>query len=68
MLSFFAGTLFFLAGALNLFVGIHAHRSTSSGLGAMFVCVGSLWIAIGARSRRAARMLDSHTGLQQGER
>ena len=54
-MAFVASGLFYLAGVLEITVSLHSRQSASLGIGAMFVCIGSLWLAIGAKYKKQAR-------------
>ena len=51
-MAFIAAGLFYLAGVLEMATSLHSRQNASMGLGAMFVCIGSLWVVIGAKYKK----------------
>jgi uncharacterized membrane protein HdeD (DUF308 family) len=50
--AFWAGALFALAGLLEMTTGFRSHGGIGVPLGVMFLCVGMLWIGIGAKWKK----------------
>jgi uncharacterized membrane protein HdeD (DUF308 family) len=50
VLAFVAAGLFCLAGIIGFWTA--ARHGQSASIGAMFVCVGSLWVAIGVKFKK----------------
>jgi hypothetical protein len=52
VLAFVAAGLFYLAGIINMWTAQHV---TSASIGAMFVCIGSLWVVIGLKYKKEGK-------------
>jgi succinate-acetate transporter protein len=57
--SFLAGAMFFLAGTVDCVAGMHYARTETFSVGVLFLALGALWLALGERARREARVLES---------
>jgi drug/metabolite transporter superfamily protein YnfA len=59
-MAFLAGLLFALAGFVEIVIGLAGHGSVYAvalPLGGMFVVIGMMWIAIGAKWKKDAERL-----------
>jgi hypothetical protein len=53
-MAFIAAGLFYLAGVLEIATVLHSRQTVSMSVGAMFICIGSLWMVIGAKYKKEA--------------
>ena len=54
-MAFIAAGLFYLAGVLEMATALHSRWTVSMSVGAMFVCIGSMWLVIGAKYKKEDR-------------
>jgi hypothetical protein len=56
VMAFVAAALFYLAGFIEFATGLlFSRHATSLAIGALFVCIGSLWMVIGAKYKKEAQ-------------
>ena len=51
-MAFMAAGLFYLAGVLEIAIALHSRQTASMGIGAVFICSGSVWLAVGAKYKK----------------
>ena len=51
-MAFIAAAMFYLAGILGFANALRSSQNMPMSIGAMFICIGSLWVAIGAKYKR----------------
>ena len=54
-MSFLAAGLFYLAGMIYIITALLSHNAVDASLGVMFVSIGTVWVAIGAKYKKEAQ-------------